>query len=449
MYAAIGFLSATLLALLTLPAVWRRAVRLTRRRMEAAMPISVTEFQAEKDEMRAAFALEARRQEMDVGELRERTAEQWAQISRQTEDLRLRQIRLDETSATLAALEIRHGELERHDQQISTELDARTSELATVSAALDITRRDLAEARAARDESQTLAEELQVENVTLTTVRDTLSGRVADLEHRLARTTALLEEERAALRTTTEQLATERSRTADLGGRLSLTESSLAATSSQAALVSAELSALRINAELLEARSAAVEKERDEVRAEAERSNGLALSYQRAAETSARQSQDQVTMLQAEKAMLEGALAKAREERNALQSRLDAGLPVVPGAPAVEDAGLLRRHISEVAAQVARITAALEGPGSPVTSLLVAGSPARKNNGAGPTLADRIRALQEQGAHGAPVNGQALNGPSLNGQALNGQAATSQPAAGGPPGLVPDSPPAPDHVAAG
>lgn len=444
MYAAIGFLSATLLALLTLPAVWRRAVRLTRRRMEAAMPISVTEFQAEKDEMRAAFALEARRQEMDVAELRERTAEQWAQISRQTEELRVRQLRLDETSATLAALEIRHAELERHDQQIATELGARTSELATVSVALDITRRDLAEARAARDDSQTRAEELQVENVALTTLRDTLSGRVADLEHRLARTTAALEEERASLRTTSEHLAVERRRTADLSGRLSLTESSLAATTSQAALVSAELSALRITVELLEQRSAAVEKERDEVRVEAERSNGLALSYQRAAETSARQSQDQVTMLQAEKAMLEGALAKAREERNALQARLDAGLPVVPGAPALEDAGLLRAHLSEVAAEVARITAALEGPGSPVVSLLATGAASRKKNGAGPTLADRIRALQEQGTPHAAGNGQPRNGQPLNGQAANGQ-----PADGTPPGLVPDSPPPQDQVAAG
>ncbi len=42
------------------------------------------------------------------------------------------------------------------------------------------------------------------------------------------------------------------------------------------------------------------------------------------------------------------------------------------------------------------MTAELEGPGSPVNALLAANPPGKKKAGARPTLADRIRALQDK-----------------------------------------------------
>jgi len=46
MYFALGLLVAGLLALAVMPAVWRRAVRLTKKRIEAATPITMAEFRA-------------------------------------------------------------------------------------------------------------------------------------------------------------------------------------------------------------------------------------------------------------------------------------------------------------------------------------------------------------------------------------------------------------------
>lgn len=104
-------------------------------------------------------------------------------------------------------------------------------------------------------------------------------------------------------------------------------------------------------------------------------------------------------MLQAEKSMLESALARTREERNALQTRLDANLPApAPGIAPAEDTSLLREKISEVAAEVARITAELEGANSPIVTLLATTPSAKKKIGTPLTLADRIRALQEKAA---------------------------------------------------
>jgi hypothetical protein len=66
MYLAIGFLLSMLVGLMIVPLVHNRAVRLTTRRLEAATPLSMAEIQADKDQLRAEFAMSARRLEMNV-----------------------------------------------------------------------------------------------------------------------------------------------------------------------------------------------------------------------------------------------------------------------------------------------------------------------------------------------------------------------------------------------
>lgn len=87
MYFALGVLVAGLLALIILPAVWRRAVRLTKKRIEAATPMTMAEFRADKDQLRAEFALSTRRLEMNVEALRRRLADQLRDINRKKSEL--------------------------------------------------------------------------------------------------------------------------------------------------------------------------------------------------------------------------------------------------------------------------------------------------------------------------------------------------------------------------
>ena len=61
MYFSIGFLCASLLGLIVIPLVHNRAIRLTVRRLEAATPLSMAEIQADKDQLRAEFAMSTRR----------------------------------------------------------------------------------------------------------------------------------------------------------------------------------------------------------------------------------------------------------------------------------------------------------------------------------------------------------------------------------------------------
>ena len=77
-------------------------------------------------------------------------------------------------------------------------------------------------------------------------------------------------------------------------------------------------------------------------------------------------------------AQLEAQLAAAIEERTKLQREIGSmkrDAESTWAAERVENA-LLRERINDVAAEVARLTAALEGPGSPIESMLVEASSA-------------------------------------------------------------------------
>src|SRR5689334_25169613 len=87
MYFALGLLAAGLLALAIMPAVWRRAVRLTKKRIEAATPITMAEFRADKDQLRAEFALSTRRLEMHVEALRRRLSDQLRDVNRKRNEV--------------------------------------------------------------------------------------------------------------------------------------------------------------------------------------------------------------------------------------------------------------------------------------------------------------------------------------------------------------------------
>ena len=79
MYFGIGFLVAALIGLVVIPLVHGRAVRLTMRRLEAATPLSMAEIQADKDQLRAEFAMSTRRLEMSVEQLKTKTTSQLAE----------------------------------------------------------------------------------------------------------------------------------------------------------------------------------------------------------------------------------------------------------------------------------------------------------------------------------------------------------------------------------
>ncbi|QQR37204.1 hypothetical protein JI749_06220 [Devosia oryziradicis] len=138
MYFALGLLVAGLVSLIILPAVWKRAVRLTKRRIEAATPITMAEFRADKDQLRAEFALSTRRLEMNVETLRKRLAEQLGDVNQKRSDLGQLKAERDQHLAVVRELEAREAELrarvaelEREGTDLAQRLRMRDRELDT------------------------------------------------------------------------------------------------------------------------------------------------------------------------------------------------------------------------------------------------------------------------------------------------------------------------------
>jgi chromosome segregation ATPase len=150
MYFALGLLVSGLVALAILPAVWRRAVRLTKKRIEAATPITMAEFRADKDQLRAEFALSTRRLEMNVEALRRRLSEQLRDVGlrrnevgaiRGEREAQLQQIRELEERET--ELRRRILELEKQGADLAQRLRMRDREYAEKASQLDDAREAL------------------------------------------------------------------------------------------------------------------------------------------------------------------------------------------------------------------------------------------------------------------------------------------------------------------
>jgi uncharacterized coiled-coil protein SlyX len=82
MLIALGFLAATLVALLIAPAFWARAVRLTSSRIKDSMPLSEVEIRADKDRIRAEYAIRVHKLESLVEQVRLAAARQQIELNR-------------------------------------------------------------------------------------------------------------------------------------------------------------------------------------------------------------------------------------------------------------------------------------------------------------------------------------------------------------------------------
>ncbi len=121
---ALGFLVAALFGLLFLPAVQRRAARLAGRRLEMLLPLSMEEIVAERDQLRAEFAVERRRIEQKLEAAGDAQAQHMGEIGRQAGMIDDLNGQLSQTREELRALgEARDG-LQREMDEAQVALGA-------------------------------------------------------------------------------------------------------------------------------------------------------------------------------------------------------------------------------------------------------------------------------------------------------------------------------------
>jgi hypothetical protein len=125
---ALGFLIAGLLALAIAPAFWRRAIRLSMRRLEMLVPLSTREIVAERDLLRAEFAVERRKLERKVAGLNEIHATEMAELGR-------RAAQLAEIGGAFTTLKKGHAEQSTELSAIRERLARTETEFAAINSA--------------------------------------------------------------------------------------------------------------------------------------------------------------------------------------------------------------------------------------------------------------------------------------------------------------------------
>jgi chromosome segregation ATPase len=438
MYFGIGFLVAALLGLLFVPLVHNRAVRLTMKRLEAATPLSIAEIRADKDQLRAEFAMSTRRLEMSVAQMKTKTTSQLAELGKKSDAINQLKQELGEKTATIFALEAR-------DKTLREQLRATEEEFAIKSGALREAERTLADKEAELvklvaelGEHSITADSQRVELAALRTQVEAMKVSVADYDRTVKDTELRLARERGDAEAAATDLTAARDRLGSLGTRTSELERQLLVHSTEAELLSKRVqeleSRLGDQGRLLTERDYQIDK----LRSDLEVAHKTETDLRSELATTSGRSSTAVDKFRSDITQLEAQLAAAVEERTKLQRELGTMKRDAESSWASErvENALLRERINDVAAEVARLTAALEGPGSTIMSMLAADAPALgqgAGKGAGQppgraapdtnglrtdtetggiesarenktTLADRIRALQSTASRVASSN---------------------------------------------
>lgn len=411
MYFGIGFLVAALIGLVVIPLVHNRAVRLTIRRLEAATPLSMAEIQADKDQLRAEFAMSTRRLEMSVDQLKTKSTSQLAELSKKSDAINRLKIELGEKTATIFALEARDKSLRDQLRATEEEVAVKTAAMHDAERALADKEAELAKMISELDEQSTFADAQKVEIVALKAQVEALKDRLTTAGNEVKQVEDRREAERVELAAATRELDEERGKVQNLGRRVSELEQQLSAQTAEAEILGrrahdlenrlTEQSRLLTESETnLRHISSEVEVAR---KTEADLRAAIAELEERAGSANQK--------LKAEKAQLQSELERTKDERDRLSHELATLKRETEETWASErvENSLLRERINDVAAEVARLASALEGPNSPIEAILatetardhasplaVATNVEMGENAPGGNLADRIRALQNQ-----------------------------------------------------
>src|SRR5262249_30019474 len=193
----IWFLVAALVGLLFVPLVHNRAVRLTMKRLEASTPLSIAEIRADKDQLRAEFAMTTRRLEMSVDKLKAKTTSQLAEIGKKTDAINQLKKELGEKTAAIFALETRDKTLRDQLRATEEEFQIKSGELRDAERQFTDKEGELSKLLGDLGERSVLAESQRTEISTLHAQVEGLKVSVADSEAAAADSERRLLRERA------------------------------------------------------------------------------------------------------------------------------------------------------------------------------------------------------------------------------------------------------------
>jgi chromosome segregation ATPase len=371
----------------------------------------MAEIQADKDQLRAEFAMSTRRLEMSVDQLKTRSTGQLAELGKKGDAINRLKVELGEKTATIFALEARDKNLRDQLRATEEEFAVKTGAMHDAQRALSDKQAELAKLMGELDERSILADSQKIEIIALKTQVEALRERLDGTGHELKLVEDRRDTERVELQAATQELFAERGRVENLGRRVSELEQQLIAQTKEAEILGRRAEDLETRlgeqSRLLNQSEFEVKHLREELETahKAESDLRTAIIEMEGRAHSATQN------LRTENTQLLAAVAHVKEERDRFARDLGSMKRETEETWASErvENALLRERINDVAAEVARLASALEGPNSPIDALLAAETSRERtgdvpatvraevdlgeasNNG---NLADRIRALQ-------------------------------------------------------
>ncbi|AZO28263.1 hypothetical protein [Mesorhizobium sp. M1B.F.Ca.ET.045.04.1.1] len=371
LFFALGFLCAVFLVSLIAPAIWRRAVVLTRRRLEASMPLTPAEILAEKDRVRAEFAMNTRRLEMNIKSLKEKAAEQLVEIGRGREALKGLAVETKDKNQALSDLQARNAELRQREE----ELHKLSEKLAQTERSLEKRALELQKLEQMYDDASFSSSNRQIELVARESELDKLANDIAVLRSQRKEADRRNQEIAAEGKAARDALKAEKKRAAELDKK-----------------VERLLATLADREERLDRREKELARMRERLKQGAEANGGTHQTGEVEGIDKA------IAKLEGDRERLEARLTSLARENKRLKTDLATLETARPeqASDARRAGTALREQMNELAAEVVNLTMKLDGPDSPILKALA--TPRDGQQGAGErgiSLADRVRALQK------------------------------------------------------
>lgn len=421
LFVALGFLVAALIGLIVAPAIYRRVVKLTERRMRATVPLNAAEIKAAKDMERAAFAAENARMNVELRTEREQRTKVQASTSRLSDTIVKMRSQNEE-------LQVMVSDLKEESGNLKSTLRAEEGKREEIEIALKVAQENNREKEkqivALIEKANRLSTDVgahKIDLVSKDTESENLRSTIDALhnEHnKLRKSQARLEERYAELE---DDLAEERERADDLDKRLSMTvtklnnrEKTLEAKTAEVERLKEKMSTVRVetadlkkslrNSETerraLERKLQKFEKQitdfekQPDVKAKTPKSNAAKPAAKRKPAQKAPTTKKAATrsLTQAE---ISSRVDKLRTRHNALVENLNK-------KKTKADDNELRRELAEIAAMMIDLTAAREGANSPLEKILATHKPVKPGSKAKPSLADRAARRIEKTNNPAP-----------------------------------------------
>jgi len=345
LYFVLGFLCASLLALMVSPLIWNRAVVLTKHKIESSVPLTLNEIQAEKDQLRAEFAMSTRKLEINIEQLQEKLAAQSIEVNQKRDEVSKLDFENKEHLKSVDVLKDEKIALVAQINETSTEYDRIKDKYESLSSGEYDTTGEVQELRNMIAEKEELVNSQRIELAAKNTKIDALNDT---MKRNQGPGNDFLSDEVEKLN---KIISDQRARNVDLEAKLASNALKFESVSENATDqdVKKAVGVLKDNLRQKSEKIEYIEKERDALIAEVKVLSTIAKD-------------------------------EWANER--------------------KDSAILRERINDMAAKVAVLAQELEGDASPIADIL-ARDPVSKQKGeskSSSSLAKRIRALQESAA---------------------------------------------------